>query len=79
MLNKEYCRKCRIAYIANEYFPHSFPVLDMSFDSCWNSGIVCCPKACKEDARLGYSINNKPPEQCPYLLEHLMQEGEKNE
>ena len=60
MLNKEICKKC-----INDYGTGRFDKYDQKY---WKEGFVHCPYL--------YTLNieNKPPEYCIYILEHLMKE-----
>lgn len=68
MLNKDICKKC-INKQWNE-----------DDEKIWKINIIFCAKSCTKlnllnasSALSGYrSINEPPPKQCPYYLEHLL-------
>lgn len=81
MLNKEICKNCINTQNSNEKIPYfDDELLDFSWgendEKSWEKGVVSCPVFDIENfdktVSLGYSIKKKPPENCPYSLEHLM-------
>jgi len=65
MLNKECCKKCH----QNEYLGGW-----MKFDEQrWEiEGEVCCPLECPKKGESNIRITDKPPNKCPFYLEHVI-------
>jgi hypothetical protein len=60
MMNKSVCKRC-----INDVFKAKWTLKD---ESLWERGLVCC----EIGSFAVRSIKLKPPEECPYLLEHLV-------
>ena len=67
MLNKKICKQC-----CNRFWPafenYIGPGWDEDDDIRWKEGYVLCPNIDTTDQ----DIKNKPSDQCPYQLEHLL-------
>ena len=63
MLSKEVCGKCKHCVAAKAIEP---------FEIDWKKGMVAC-YFYEHGVCITY-INNKPPEYCPYVLEHTVNE-----
>jgi len=76
MLNKSFCVRCykKNGFTPDEFdvlvvnvFGSDFPAREMFFDDYWKQ--FKCP--CYLSS-IGISIFDAPPENCPYILEHLL-------
>jgi len=67
MLNKEICRRCLIQ------FHDSLGWVDFDERHWAKERIVFCPYTV-DFAHVARSIDNEPPERCPYTLEHMVNE-----
>jgi len=62
MLNKKLCIKCM-----NKIYGWN------DVDENWKKGYVCCPhKYIGKGEKLYRKIINKPPNKCPFILEHTI-------
>ena len=70
MLNKEICKKCRLNHVYERFKNR----VSCEFDRNWKRKWIECMCGKKINFR---RINCNPPEDCPYLLEHTVNEDAK--
>ena len=79
MLNKAVCHQCRRARLSkqmqewDEQFPKEVPVNKSSLDLDRLADLVPCVN------KMYTLFTDKPPENCPYLLEHILATQEVND
>jgi len=75
MLKKKICKKCwNKGYIAN-----GEKLIWAGFDDeNWKLGMIYCPKEYREKGKKPErKITEPPPIKCPFLLEHILTQGNK--
>jgi len=73
MLNKEICWKCALREAAPDKLGYKWARVTLeSFDFSWKHGHVYCFGWI--DYHYQWLITSNPPENCPFLLEHILQE-----
>jgi hypothetical protein len=73
MLNRKACRLCVREYVKREMRPRSMTAFMESFARMWRVELCTCPH-CKGSPHKQRTYR-EPPENCPYLLEHMMHNG----
>jgi hypothetical protein len=67
MLNKKACSRCIFSL-------RSPLATENMFNYSWENGHVYCPARTGYPSRI-YLIKDDPPNDCPYILEHLVSQG----
>lgn len=81
MLNKKICTVCWLNYyiLHNMEYNTEFTMSKIykknlidDINNAFKKGSLYCPTDYEQIIR--QNINNKPPQDCPYILEHLMED-----
>jgi hypothetical protein len=72
MLNREVCHKC--FYTEAQRILGTTSPIYQTFENMWDTGWTICWGSLSKTGRR--EIAKLPPEDCPYFLEHLLQEQE---
>ena len=70
MLSKRICRKCKEEIWKKYYASHNLK-WTQERDKKWENNLMYCFASYEWNQRL--DVTGEPPEECPYVLEHVME------